>query len=118
MWGLAILLWMAGQQGTRPLDCVEPGSAYNWTVIQDGRPTGISLSTLTPKGYVFNFDPSWHPDEPIDVPAIQTDQPCGRMYPSGHMMVCEATHGWSCADKSRILLTSEDGKRWCHKVSP
>ena len=22
---------------------------------------------------------------------------------------------WTCADKSRILLTAEDGKKWCHK---
>jgi len=31
--------------------------------------------------------------------------------------VCKQNR-WSCADKSRILLTSEDGKKWCYKVKP
>jgi hypothetical protein len=25
---------------------------------------------------------------------------------------------YTCADKSRVVLTSEDGKHWCHKVQP
>jgi hypothetical protein len=39
-------------------------------------------------------------DEPIDVPAIQEDK------------------RWTCADKSNVLMTSEDGKHWCHRVQP
>lgn len=31
---------------------------------------------------------------------------------------CTTKNSWSCADKSRILLTAEDGKKWCHKVHP
>jgi hypothetical protein len=23
---------------------------------------------------------------------------------------------WTCADKARVLLTAENGKKWCHKV--
>jgi hypothetical protein len=43
---------------------------------------------------------------PPDVPAIQKPA-------EGITMPL-----WRCADKSRILLTAEDGKKWCHKVQP
>jgi hypothetical protein len=52
--------------------------------------------------------------EPMDVPAIQS----GAMicdiygeYPQG----CRSK-GWTCADKSRILETAEDGTKWCRRV--
>jgi hypothetical protein len=42
-----------------------------------------------------------------DIPAIQEKPKCagGCVPPPDY---------WTCADKRRILLTSEDGKKWCH----
>jgi hypothetical protein len=64
--------------------------------------------------------------EPMDVPAIE-DKPFlmhakGDCWGEGMQAVC-ADHDifkptYTCADKSRILLTAEDGKKWCHKVQP
>jgi hypothetical protein len=28
---------------------------------------------------------------------------------------CMVNDGWKCADKKNILLTAEDGTKWCHK---
>jgi hypothetical protein len=70
--------------------------------------------------------------EPIDVPAIQDtrqvrDDPryqldCGlaeTLNLKGLMATCLETIQFStCADKSRVLLTSESGKKWCHKIQP
>lgn len=62
-----------------------------------------------------------------DVPAIKAD----KCRPYGVVTVYGGAHGsvWSypdndtkicysedtCADKSRILMTAEDGTKWCHK---
>jgi hypothetical protein len=55
------------------------------------------------------------PPEPIDVPAIPVKILCqvfdGTKWQS-------APCGSTCADKSRILLTAEDGKKWCHAPQP
>jgi len=70
----------------------------------------------------------WRP-EAIDVPAIQVgkeecstvksdcgDSFCGEI---GSTLMPGTTIcwgiNWTCADKSRILQTSEDGTHWCHK---
>lgn len=57
--------------------------------------------------------------EPVDVPAIRSSVDevfCNAMM--GYSCTFTARDKWSCADKSSILLTSEDGKHWCHKVQP
>ena len=78
---------------------------------------------VTGSGYVIDAGPPTmssvgHP-ELMDVPAIQDD----------HIVRCfmDAQHGeippgcskhvnhWSCADKSRVLLTAEDGTKHCVK---
>ena len=61
--------------------------------------------------------------EPIDVPAaikgrkVNSDgrEECWWVTKDGKLgkSVCYEM-GWTCADKSRILLTAEDGKKWCH----
>jgi hypothetical protein len=64
--------------------------------------------------------------EPVDVPAIQVptnrapdcgsyfnDQP---MWRQGEYCTTERPLIWTCADKSRILETAEDGTKWCRKV--
>jgi hypothetical protein len=84
--------------------------------------------------------------QPIDVPAIRSldtvtfkssDAYDGSIEASAAGFKsfeddCKRAHGeiqWSptatchvrnyaCADKSRILLTAEDGHKWCHKVQP
>jgi hypothetical protein len=61
------------------------------------------------------------PLEPPDVPAIegkhQEASVCSdstiKGLPSGKKWCTDTTYG--CADKSRILLTAENGQRWCHK---
>jgi hypothetical protein len=76
-----------------------------------------------------------NPSTPIDVPAVRlkdTTSTSGDLPdPAFGKKFCEDMGGtmrdrqcvytwrhWSCADKTRILLTSEDGKHWCHKVQP
>jgi hypothetical protein len=82
----------------------------------------------SPAGEIIDRGLPFHtitPESP-DVPAIQgkgcelTDQQIKQGY-------CCSTGGWQmdcphhvdgkpyCADKSRILLTAEDGRKWCHK---
>lgn len=73
---------------------------------------------------------------PIDVPAIEVklesrpdsedgsyllefSKACaewreGKMSWKPEIIACH-WNGWTCAEKSRILLTAEDGKKWCHK---
>jgi hypothetical protein len=36
----------------------------------------------------------------------------------GQSATCKDGWTWTCADKSRILLTSEDGKKHCVKFNP
>ena len=73
----------------------------------------------------------WHSpvpncEGPVDVPAIQETYEIGLMTchaspdcegkgPSCNMSVCEKVRNqvWTCADKSRVLLTAEDGTRHC-----
>lgn len=60
---------------------------------------------------------------PSDIPAIQVvDSYLLVCLPNKHPFGCEIgkgdkvpSHRYSCADKSRILLTSEDGKKHCVK---
>lgn len=49
-----------------------------------------------------------YPCQPIDVPTTLVRPPCtgGCVPPPSYS---------TCADKSRILLTAEDGKKFCHK---
>ena len=60
----------------------------------------------------------------MDVPAVKGSTgipiklPC-TIYPSNQIYVshdqdrCEFEKEWSCADKRRVLLTGEDGKKHC-----
>jgi hypothetical protein len=78
--------------------------------------------------------------EPVDVPAIQvplkdSDHVPLCLFPNNQAESCWDVNGnekkgpmgdskarllkrWTCADKSRILLHSENGKHWCHLVQP
>lgn len=63
---------------------------------------------------------------PVDVSAIQVDKytdygpewvcPAGAFLSRYRGALACRMKVWTCADKSRILLTAEDGKCWCHKV--
>ena|SRR5271170_7139082 len=69
---------------------------------------------------------------PIDVPAVVNEcnpNEAGRIFEDGDVYCFVITRGmvtvpgrklpvYTCADPSRILLHSEDGKYWCHKVQP
>jgi hypothetical protein len=72
--------------------------------------------------------PEWKPahscgDEPCDVPAIKgkaADGTHDRLFwcnSGGGYAPCgaPAKPGATCSDKSRILMTAEDGKKYCHK---
>ena len=77
-------------------------------------------------------DPPENYTEPIDVPAIEEQHesgayivPCSDETPSERDerqkagVSCTKPSYYTvttCADKSRILLHSEDGHYWCHKV--
>lgn len=60
--------------------------------------------------------------QPIDVPAITKPRlvhKAGELWSCGQDL-CQAGKNqyekiWTCADKSRVLLTSEDGKKHCIK---
>jgi hypothetical protein len=79
------------------------------------------IASASGSGTVTN---TWSPAEtyePMDVPAIQeptrfvTDPICKIL--SGHQIgSCWLPSYWTCADKSRVLETAEDGKKWCHKT--
>jgi len=60
------------------------------------------------------------PAEPIEVPAVQYEipapYPCNLPTSNGSDCLTGPETYYKCADKSRILLTSEDGRHWCHKV--
>lgn len=57
---------------------------------------------------------SAHKPEPIDVPAngYRCTLPGAKSAP---IPECAKHTMYTCADKSRILLTAEDGKKYCHK---
>jgi hypothetical protein len=85
------------------------------------------------------------PSEPIDVPAIKGEPSDLKIIAADHaqcpagyeadwnynrdaclyspdqslcyaeLMCYPLKQRWTCTDKSRILLTAEDGKHWCHK---
>ena len=71
------------------------------------------------------WDPYCQPaigHEPMDVPAVQEDYvahkksegfACGQDWCVATKDILEKR--WTCADKSRVLLTSEDGARHCIK---
>ena len=62
--------------------------------------------------------------EPIDVLAVQDTIPIAERAACGPAPCTKAacfsvcmppeTKFWTCADKKRILLTAENGDRWCH----
>ena len=70
--------------------------------------------------------------EPLDVAAVQVpDEDAPRLqwstkddpkwwYPCGQDVCFTSVQPtkWTCADKERILETSESGKHWCRKVQP
>lgn len=67
----------------------------------------------------------YDPSKLVDLPAVlgfdgvKDCTPCENGWFGG--IRCKAICApdvYSCADKFRILLTSEDGKHWCHKVQP
>ena len=98
------------------------------------------------KNFVAGFRDGWEakempkPSEPEDVPAVKVKPYVVRAtdtaaaYEKGFSDWCpdrkmlsrnpqsgnlECSHPrYECSDKSRILLTAEDGKKWCHKVKP
>lgn len=55
----------------------------------------------------------------VDVPAIQetrqSDSPCNLSSSGSTVCMTGPYKAWTCSDKSRILLTAEDGKRHCIK---
>ncbi len=96
--------------------CTALGCSHDWKIV-GGLNEDLPQSLTTP--------------EPVDVPAIQEDQPnplakipCGgSTCSSGESCaaVClqapPTVKAWTCADPKRILLTSVDGtEHWCHKV--
>jgi len=74
--------------------------------------------------------------EPLDVPAVQEKEIVVNPHKKDDLVKfsneCISTNGkmtwkpkpechyliWTCAEKSRILETSEDGNHWCRKVQP
>ena len=92
---LAAILWMLSHQGDNATG-MSPQAISTYDVCSlDGKLVSCPIK----------------PPEPIDVPAVEED------YETGNP---EARFGkrWTCADKSRILLRSEDDKHWCHKPQP
>jgi hypothetical protein len=54
------------------------------------------------------------PPDPMDVPAVKMSHPAGTICRHGDCVVVEAPYEtWTCTDKRRVLLTSEDGDKHC-----
>jgi hypothetical protein len=55
-----------------------------------------------------------------DVPAIKVGSHlaaiCGGKYDSVAVCMDGQVDDYSCADKSNVLLTAENGAKWCHRV--
>ena len=71
-----------------------------------------------------HVDEELHPSEIVNCHAVDTkcaDSPLSTSL-SCSLMQCEEKKSyrkvWTCADKSRGLWTTEDGKHWCRKVQP
>ena len=103
-----------------------------WQAIPDSQES-LLIGKEYDLGDVAHPRTQWEPWEYIDVPAIEetidhwgtfaTPQECWkREYMP--MQYCEKVakrwelRHWTCAEKSRILLSAEDGAHWCHKVQP
>jgi hypothetical protein len=92
--------------------CVPKGSLCGMTI---GDPPGVDE---VPDGFGHACGAYPCPESP-DVPALQ--ERVRSCPPSSSAACCGddcAGNKWGCADKSRILLTAEDGKKWCHKPQP
>lgn len=100
------LLWLAMQQPLKPNKTTPSNSCYIDCV--DGR-----LRSTCP--YFGNEGEACGESLRIDAPAVRCEDVC---WVRGNAVTCPCMGGWTCADQSRILLTAEDGKRWCHKVQP
>lgn len=88
------------------------GVVLLWLAMQYPTNPGIVLPNTTGTTTIY-YKLDDRVFEPIDIPAIQVKD--------GHSFVTfggELIPRWTCADKSRILLTAEDDTRWCHKVQP
>jgi hypothetical protein len=109
----AVLLWL-GMQGGTP-------NGYDWPAAGKACCVGCDNLPQCPKNVITL-------SEPQDVPAIQEK----RHEKTGGTINCRAVSDaletcdceyrdvevTTCADKSRILLTAEDGTKWCHKPQP
>jgi hypothetical protein len=118
---------LSGQQAGAP-------HGFNWnddsspppgSSVRIWRNSGSEVWAIWPDGTKRRL--VWPTAEPIDVPAVQTKCDPTAEENSPEMDACFSGE-WpyffpdrivvTCADKSRILLTAEDGKQWCHKVQP
>ena len=90
------------------------------------------------KGWVNRLYAGYDEVLPLDVPAVQErhtyQRPPHMVFATfrdacahnGEVSVIKTKEGkedevciikrWTCRDRSRVLLTSEDGKKWCHKL--
>jgi hypothetical protein len=70
---------------------------------------------LSQAGVEWCFGPVDHP-EPVDVPAIQRKYSTGVICGLNDCIELPPKKIWTCADRSRILLTAEDGTKHCIKL--
>jgi len=107
-----------------------PGStSYSFNIQSFDQGTAILMQPkngLAPVGNLCPAGASCYPTvmvtEPQDVPAVQKLVKIYNPVLLGTIVTpppppFHYEQRWACADKSRILLTAEDGSKWCHKVS-
>jgi hypothetical protein len=120
---IAVVLWMASQQP----DTLAASTAWKYQSVpihrEDGSDCNSSDYAVVDKDGRYFCVPK---PESIDVPAVQVpidpDWCHHNMETDFGLRLCRVLGAerpvYSCADKSRILLTAEDGTKWCHKVQP
>jgi hypothetical protein len=121
--------------GGEPDDSVQPNpfdaaakraadetDAYGGLLTDEQRAWSRSLELkATPRllkdGDITDFPPE-PSAEPIDVPAMPKGMHYGSDSCGNSVCFDHWVQDYKCEDTSRILLTSEDGRHWCHKVQP
>ena len=118
---LVMYMWAHGQVAvpkTSVHEACESATLCDGLVVDD---THQHFSGLAPVGGTCPEGSTCYPmvGEPQDVPAVHEDyiQFHKGQWISGGISAAEDIHAdrWTCQDKSRILLTAEDGTKHCIK---
>jgi hypothetical protein len=105
------------------INCKDP---QGWHMVNKRIDQAADETDGKPPNYYDSYGNSRYPVEPVDVPAVQQPQLPDLKWCGDHMKtdagysicllhIAQNPPKTTCSDKSRVLLTSEDGKKHCIK---